>query len=97
MPSLELISPRLLKRKFSIFQVFFSKSLKEFFWLKDLSFICFSKVGIFQRKESLLRICFDLDFNIYLEIFPIVFLCSKHLVFSHLSYHLYPIYMIFVL
>ena len=57
----------------------------------------FSRVGIFQRKESLLGIDFDLDFNIYLEIFPIVFLCSKHLVFSHLSYHLYPIYRILFL
>ena len=39
---------------------------------------------IFER----LYICllFDLDFNIYLEIFPSVFLCSKHFIFSHLSY-----------
>ena len=37
---------------------------------------------------------FYLNFNIYLVIFPNGFLCSKHFIFLHLSYHIYPIYRI---
>jgi len=52
-----------------------------------------------QRKRESLGNCFDLHFYFILEFFPSVFLCDlflKHLVFSHLSYQLYPIYRILI-
>ena len=82
-----------LRENFLSFKCY-QQEFKRVFVVKRSIFYLFSRVGIFQRKESLLGISFDLNFNIYLEIFPIIFLCSKQLVFSHLSYHLYPIYMI---
>jgi len=60
----------------------------------EVLFLFVLKCWKIQRKESLLGIGFDLDFNIFLEIFLSVFLCSKHFIFSLLSYHLYPIYKI---
>ena len=53
-----------------------------------------------QRKRESSGNCFDLHFYFILEFFPSVFLCdlfSKHFIFSHLSYQLYPIYRILFL
>jgi len=93
MPSLELISPR-LKRKFLIFQVFFSKSLKEFLLLKDLSLFVLKGWKI-QRKKEPLGIGFYLHLYFYLEFFPRVFLCNfdfQTLYFLTLELSIYPIY-----
>jgi len=76
--------------------VFLQQDFKEFLGCKVL-FLFVLKCWKVQRKESLFGIGFHLDFNIYLDIFPSVFLCSKHFVFSHLSFHLYPIYRILFL
>ena len=55
MPSLELISLRFEKRKISIFQVFFSKSLKEFLCQKIYSLFVL-KYWKIKEKESLWEI-----------------------------------------
>jgi len=73
-----------LKRKFPIFQVFFSKSLKEFLWLKDLSLFVF-KGWKNQRKRESLGIGFSSLYLFHLSSFPSIFfeiLISKPL-FSH--------------
>jgi len=73
------------------------QEFKEFLGYKVL-FLFVLKCQKNQRKESLWEIGFDLDFNIYLVFFPRIFLCyflfQDTLFFSHLSYHIYPIYRI---
>ena len=59
--------------------MFFSKSLKEFLWLKDLSFIYFKMLENRRKRESLGDWFLDLYFNIYLVFLPRVFLYCFHL------------------
>ena len=64
--------------------------------VKRFIFIYFKVLEYSKKRESFGN-WFWSWFQYLFGHFPSVFLCSKHFIFSHLSYHIYPIYRILFL
>ena len=90
----------IFESKISYLSKWFSSKFLKSFWAKRFIFYLFSRVRKIKEKYSIWDNSFDLHFYLLLVFFSSIFLCdlfSKHLIFSHLSYHLYPIYRILFL
>jgi len=91
---------KIFDEKISYLSSIFQQEFKRVFVVKRSIFILFSRVRKIKEKKKSLGIVFDLHFYFILEVFPSIFFVifiSKLFIFSHLRYHLYPIYRILFL